>query len=321
MKNLVFYAIISFSESLLAVSGNDPFNIPDSVLVKSSEDTIVFNEKVIAMPLWADGMPDNSINWAGDEYVENRTADRNEYGYNRAIHRVKAPGMVVIKANNENSSLTPAIVIFPGGGFERIVIDKEGIDVARWYNKHGITCIIVKYRTFESGSDLKYQAVYADAQRALQIVRSNAIEWSIDPAKIGIMGFSAGGWLSRMLLLEHSQGPHLNYDAISQTPCYPDFCCLVYTGIPDDSYTRINSSTAPTFLTGCRDDHYVDANAYQRFYEGLSGFSIPSEVKLFNSGGHGYGLGVQGGEVTSWPAMFLDWLVEINMLSIQKTKN
>jgi predicted esterase len=315
MKNLVLFAIILLSNSLLAVSDNDPFNIPDSVLVKSSEDTIVFNEKVVALPLWANGLPDSSIFWAEDEYVENRTVDRNEYGYNRAIHRVKTPGMVVIKANSDNSVLTPAIVIFPGGGFERIVIDKEGIDVARWYNKHGITCIIVKYRTFQSGSDSKYQAVYTDAQRALRIVRSNAAEWSIDPDKIGIMGFSAGGWLSHMLLLDYSQGSHLTYDAISQTPFYPNFCCLVYTGFPNDLDTGINSNTAPTFLTGCRDDHYVDALAYQRFSEELSRFSIPSQVKLFDSGGHGYGLGVRGGEVTSWPTIFLNWLVDINMVN------
>jgi hypothetical protein len=134
MKNLIVLVIILFSNSLLATSNNDLFNIPDSVLLKSSEETIVFNEKVIALPLWADGVPDNSIYWAENEYVENRTIDRNENGYNRAIHRVKTPGMVVIKANSEDSLLTSAIVIFPGGANERITIDKEGIDVARLIN-------------------------------------------------------------------------------------------------------------------------------------------------------------------------------------------
>jgi acetyl esterase/lipase len=316
MKNFTLIALIAFSNSLLALSDDDPFNIPDSVLVKSSEDTIIFNKMVIALPLWGEGLPDSSICWSEDEYVENRTADRNEYGRNRAMHRVNSPGMLVIKANSDKSSATPAIVIFPGGGFERIVIDKEGIDVARWYNKHGITCIIVKYRTFEGGSSSRYQAVYADAQRALRIVRSNAAEWSIDPDKIGIMGFSAGGWLSRMLLLDYSQGSHLSYDEISMTPFYPDFCCLVYSGVPDDLYEGINSNTAPTFLTGSRDDNIVDAEAYQRFSEELSGFSIPSRVELFDAGGHGYGLGVRGGEVTQWPASFLDWLIDINMVNM-----
>ena len=315
MKNLALLIIFVFSNSLLTKLNADQFNIPDSVLVKSSEDTIHFNEKIIALPLWVNGVPDSSISWVKNEYVENRNRDRNDYGYNRAIHRVKTPGMVVVKANNDNSMLTPAIVIVPGGAFERIAIDIEGIDVARWYNKHGITCIIVKYRTFESGSDSKYQAVYSDVQRALRMVRSNAIKWSIDPDKIGIMGFSAGGWFSHKLLLDYSRGFHLSYDAISQTPFYPNFCCLVYTVIPDNFYTGIDSNTVPTFLTGCRDDHFVDASAYQRFSEKLSKFSIPSQVKLYKKGGHGYGLGVHKGEVSSWPTVFLGFLADINMVN------
>jgi acetyl esterase/lipase len=141
---------------------------------------------------------------------------------------VDKPSLMVLKSDT-GSALKPALVIFPGGAFERVVVDKEGFDIARWYLRYGITCIIVKYRTsLQYTDDTIFQSIHADAQRAVQIVRSRAAEWSIDPNKIGIMGFSAGGFLAHGLLFDHGPGLHESYDAIGQVTFYPDFCCLVY---------------------------------------------------------------------------------------------
>ena len=314
MKTLMALIIMIATCVCCSTSNTDPYLIPDTFILESSEGEVVLNDHVLGMPLWPEGVPDEVIQWSQEEWIENRTSTPNEFGLNRAAHYVDNPSLTVLKSDR-GSDLKPALVIFPGGGFQRVVLDKEGFDVARWYLRCGITSVVVKYRTLSQDTDSVHQAIYSDAQRALRIVRSRAAEWSIDPNKIGIMGFSAGGILADRLLFGHSSGMYESYDAIGQVPFYPNFCCLVYGPIPYHAPDDIPDSTAPTFLTGSLDDHYVNATNYYALADGLAALSIPSEVLLFKSGGHGYGLGVYGGEVTAWPRGFLKWLGQIGIMS------
>lgn len=316
MKTLIVAIIVIAANMCWGVSDTDPYLIPDSFIQASSEGIVILNNYVLGMPLWPQGVPDEAIQWNEAEWIENRSADRNEFGLNRAVHYVDKPSLMVLKSDAGSTS-KPALVIFPGGAFERVVLDKEGFDVARWYLRYGITCIVVKYRTsLQYTDDTIFQAIHADGQRAVQIVRSHAAEWSIDPNKIGIMGFSAGGYLAHSLLFDHGAGLHESYDAIGQVPFYPDFCCLTYAAwIPYHEPEDITANTAPTFLTGCRDDSYVNVTNYYAIANGLTAFSIPNEVLLFNSGGHGFGLGVNGGEVAAWPRAFLKWLSQTSFMS------
>lgn len=316
MKGFMIAIIVVAGSVCWGVSDTDPYLIPDIFIQESSEQEVVLNDYVVGLPLWPDGVPDEEIQYDEDEWVENRSGDRDEYGFNRAAHYVDEPSLMVLKSKSGSDS-KPALVIFPGGAFERVVLDKEGFAVARWFQQYGITCVVVKYRTSEQYTDdTIFSSIHADAQRAVQIVRSRAEEWSINPNKIGIMGFSAGGYLAHSVLFDLGESLHESYDAIGQVPFYPDFCCLTYAAwIPYHEQDEFTADMAPTFLTGCRDDSYVDAANYYAIANGLAALSIPSEVLLFASGGHGFGLGVDGGDVTAWPRALLKWLSETDVMT------
>jgi len=308
MKILAVTVILVAAQACWGASDTDPYLIPDSFIQRSSEGTVVLNESVLGMPLWPAGVPDKAIQWSQAEWIENRAADRNALGLNRAVHYVDTPSLMVLKSN-AGGARKPALVIFPGGAFERVVVDKEGIDVARWFLRYGITCIVVKYRTSLQYTDPTiYPSIVADAQRAVRMVRARAAEWSIDPNKIGIMGFSAGGYLAHSLLFDQGPGLQGSYDAVGQVPFYPSFCALVYAAwIPHHPPADLSARTAPTFLAGCRDDSYVDVTNYKAIASGLTAWSVPAE--------HGFGLGTSGGAVAAWPRAFLKWLSRTGVMS------
>ena len=316
MKIFTIAVIVTIANVCWSASDTDPYLIPDTFVQESSEREVVLNDYVVGVPLWPAGMPDEAIQYSQDEWVENRSGDLDEYGFNRAAHYVDKPSLMVLKSKSGGNA-KPAVVIFPGGAFERVVLDKEGFAVARWFQQFGITGIVVKYRTSEQyTNDTIFASIHADAQRAISLVRARAAEWSIDPNRIGIMGFSAGGFLAHSILFDQGLGYHESYDAIGAVPFYPDFCCLTYAAwIPFHEPDEFTDDMAPTFLTGCRDDSYVDRTNYYAITGGLSSLGIDSEVLLFDSGGHGFGLGVNGGEVATWPRALLAWLSQTGVMS------
>ncbi len=314
MKTLIVTVLLVAAHACQAAD-TDSYSIPDSFLRASSQGTVVLNERVLGMPLWPAGVPDKTIQWTEEEWVEHRTSDLDEYGMNRAVHYVDTPSLMVLKAE-VGGARKPALVIFPGGAFERVVVDKEGFAIARWYLRYGITCIVVKYRTSLQYTDTTiFQSIQADGERAIRLVRAHAAEWSIDPNKIGIMGFSAGGYLAHSVLFDYSGGLQPSYDAVGQVPFYPNFCALVYAAwIPLHASADFSARTAPTFLTGCRDDSYVVVPNYQAIAGGLTALSIPSQLLLFDTGGHGFGLGAAG-TTGAWTRAFRTWLSQTGVMS------
>ncbi|MCB1123699.1 MAG: alpha/beta hydrolase, partial [Verrucomicrobiae bacterium] len=232
-------------------------------------------------------------------------------------------------------SYRTSIVIFPGGGFSHLAIDKEGHDVARWLNEQGIAGIVVKYRVVHPESDFfVYNACVPDCLRAIRMVRQNAEAWRLDPDKIGAMGFSAGGYLTAAAGTLFDEGDESADDPVERFSNRPNFIAPIYPLIelderlatneafkermfgPNARPDRINryspmklvtESTPPTFLVHAHNDGLSPQNSV-RFYQSLLEAGVPAELHIFSEGGHGFGIRQRGLPVSSWRDSFLAWM-------------
>jgi acetyl esterase/lipase len=206
-----------------------------------------------------------------------------------------------------------AIVICPGGGYNILALDLEGTEVAEWFNERGVTCFVLKYRVPKRpGQEPKQLAALQDGQRAVGLVRSRASEWNVDPARIGILGFSAGGNLAAMTSMHYAERRYDAVDGSDAVSCRPDFAVLVYPAYLVDGDklhpdVKIDKETPPTFLVHAGDDGVTPVNS-ALYYVGLKQAGVPSELHIFSKGGHGYGLRPTEMPVTSWPARCAAWL-------------
>jgi acetyl esterase/lipase len=255
----------------------------------------------------------------------------------RKIRGVTRPDLTVYLAPKEKAS-GAAIVICPGGGYGGLAIDKEGHDVARWLNDRGVAGIVLKYRMPVASKEGKPLPL-RDAQRAIQLVRSRAQEWGLNADRIGIMGFSAGGHLASTAGTHFDAGISDAADPVDRLSCRPDFLVLIYPVVsmdkaithrgsrdnllgakPDPSLVELYSNelqvtaqTPSAFLVHAKDDGVKVENSI-RFDEAMKKAGVPSELNLFEKGGHAYGLGVNGGEVATWPQRFEKWLERMGLL-------
>ena len=234
----------------------------------------------------------------------------------------------------EDKANGSAVVIFPGGGYGHLAMDHEGHQIAEWLNSLGVAGFIVKYRHRRSGSGYGHPAPLQDAQRAVRVVRSGAKEWNLDPDRIGIIGFSAGGHLAS------SAGTHFRRryseirDEIDRASCRPDFMILMYPVIsftepfthtgsrrnllgenPDPELVenlsnerQVTSETPPTFLVHADDDKPVPPENSIAFYLALKKANVPAEMHIYEKGGHGFGPGRDKGPVSSWMVRCCDWM-------------
>jgi acetyl esterase/lipase len=224
-----------------------------------------------------------------------------------------------------------AIVICPGGGYGVLVSGPEGHGIAEWLNRHGITGVVLEYR-LPAGRPF---VPLLDAQRALRTVRANAKAWGIDPMRIGIMGFSAGGHLASTAATHFDDGNPDAVDPIDRVGCRPDFAVLVYPVItmtgkghrgsrnnllgkePSakmvelfSNEKQVTTRTPPTFLAHARDDKVVPPENSKAFYEALQAQKVPSEYLELASGGHGLN-GYKGPMWDKWQEQSLAWLVRL----------
>lgn len=217
-----------------------------------------------------------------------------------------------------------AVLVFPGGGFSILAWDLEGTEVAEWLNSLGFAAIVVKYRvpTREHGdtlnelgtAPLKAVGPVMDAQRAMSLTRSKATEWSLDPQRIGIMGFSAGGETAGLTAILRDQRLYPKLDAADEQSCAPNFALPIYPGGFYDKatgglkpYLKITKDTPPMFFAMAQDDHVNSLNCTV-LYTALTLAKVPAELHLFTSGGHGYGLRATDEPVTRWPELAAIWL-------------
>ncbi len=213
------------------------------------------------------------------------------------------------------------MVVFPGGGYRILAIDLEGTEVCDWLNSIGVTCVLLKYRVPYTGADHNSIAALQDAQRAMGLVRLHAAEWGIDPNRIGVLGFSAGGHLAANLSTHFEQRVYDPVDAADKLSCRPDFAVLIYPAylVLDDKDFAPNPDihptvdTPPTFIVQAEDDPVHVENALVYFHE-LKNANVPAEMHIYAQGGHGYGLRLTALPVTTWPDRLETWLRTIKML-------
>ena len=239
------------------------------------------------------------------------------------ITNVTQPTLTVFRPPADKDTGT-AVVICPGGGYNILAFNKEGTDVAEWLNSIGVTGVVLKYRVPARKGLERYAAPLQDAQRALGLVRHRAREWGIDPDRIGVLGFSAGGHLSAALSNNYDKRTYEPVDEADQVSCRPDFAVLVY---PAYLVSKQNNDLAPelkvtahtprTFLVQTEDDGVrVECSLF--YYLALKNAKVPAEMHLYPTGGHGYGLRPSAKPVSTWPQRAEQWLQSCGLLERKK---
>ncbi len=248
--------------------------------------------------------------------------DKRETGrLDRWISYVSTPALTLYPAPpSADGRPTPAVLVIPGGGFRYVCIDKEGIEAAQWLNSLGITAAVLKYRTLNpkgerSGKTIEALLALGDTERAMRVLRANAADWKIDPQRIGIMGFSAGGVMSLKLLIDSDSGNSSDSDPVEKVSSRPDFIALVYTGLPGGKWPKVDASTPPVFLAHAADDPKAPAIVAAKIFQHLSEGGASAELHIFSKGDHGFGVLPKSGSVRSWTASFADWLRDQQVLS------
>lgn len=241
------------------------------------------------------------------------------------VRRVSDPTLEVFLPPREKST-GASVVICPGGGYNILAIDLEGRNIARWLNGLGVAGVVLKYRLKE----FEQPAPLLDAQQAIRTVRQKAREWKLDPHRVGILGFSAGG---------HLAGYASNSDPVplaeaayrkqQEIDCRPDFSILIYGVLPQKPAGRfskgmyklleLSEKTPPAFLVHAKNDR-VPADFSVEYAAELKRRGIPCELQLYESGGHGYGLGKNGGEVATWPDRCTAWLGRMGLLKRKRVR-
>ena len=209
-----------------------------------------------------------------------------------------------------------AIIICPGGGHNILAYDHEGTECAEFFAAHGVTGIVLKYRVPARNPDKRWEAAVQDAQRAISLVRSRADEWKLDPQRIGILGFSAGGETAGLAAILTKRQYEAS-DKVDEVSCRPDFAALIYAGGFENKkepwtlndFVKIDSATPPMFLVHAQDDGVSVANSVLVFQE-LKKAKVAAELHVYSSGGHGYGMRNTGHAVNSWPDRCAEWLVQ-----------
>jgi acetyl esterase/lipase len=233
--------------------------------------------------------------------------------------------MTVYSPKGKNTGA--AVVVFPGGGYNCLAIDLEGTEICDWLTSKGITAVLLKYRVPLKKVGLYWESPLAleDAQRTVGLVRFDAAKWHIDPHKIGVIGFSAGGGMVAELSTHFDKRLYPVVDAADKVSCRPDFAIACYPGhlwdggedlkLNPDVATNITSRTPPTFLLQAEDDQVDGVEQSLVYYIGLMKAGVPVEMHLYAHGGHAFGLRRTKSPITRWPQLVETWLGTIGMTS------
>jgi acetyl esterase/lipase len=288
------------------------------------------------MFLWSSATP-------GSENVklEEKIIERSQSSdiFDRAVNGITKPSIIPMFPPKDKVNGT-AVLICPGGAYQRIVLDKEGIDIGNWLNSIGVTVFILKYRLPGEGHIHQSNVPLQDAQRAMRIIRKNAAQWNLNAHKIGVAGFSAGGHVAATLATKYATAVYKGSDDADKLDARPDFVILGYPVISmKDNITHkvsremllgknpaadminmysaelhVNAQTPPSFIFLANDDSSVSPENSKMFYEGLKKFSSKSELRIFEANGHGFG--IRGAtSAAAWPKFCEEWLTASGMIS------
>lgn len=275
-------------------------------------------DKIGPIQLWPNGAPNEKGN-VGEEGA--RPPKPNAKRKIIIWENVSAPTLTVYKPDADKDT-GAAVVVCPGGAYNILALDLEGTEVCEWLNSIGVTGVLLKYRVSRRKGREKHEAPLEDAQRAMGIVRGHAKEWGVDPKRIGIMGFSAGGHLSAAASNNFKKRSYRYVDHNDAINCRPDFTMLIYPAYltlekennkiaPELPVSR---NTPPTIIIMTEDDGVRVENALF-YYLALKRNKVPAEMHLYAKGGHGYGLRPSDLEVSNWPKRCETWLKGIGALT------
>jgi len=286
------------------------------------------NAQNFTYPLYTGTIP-NSIHKGEPETVEVKDIT--------LLRKVQIPDIAVFLPSKRFAT-GQAVVICPGGGYWVLAYDLEGTDIAKYLNSIGVAAIVLKYRLpTNENCVISHKAPLMDAQRAMRMVRANAANWNIDPTKIGVMGFSAGGHLAATLGTHFDSGNKLATDSIEKQSCRPDFMILMYPVISfvDKSLhsgsskallgenpsqellnlysneLQVTADTPPSFIALADDDNGVPAENSLLMYSALRKNKVSAELHIVSEGGHGFGLGTGNEHISQWSnslRLWLNWL-------------
>jgi len=289
----------------------------------------------VQIPLWPSNVPDaQPIPGTEDEMMkaDNLVAGKPWY----AVTNVAKPSFTIYPPKEYNTGA--AVIVFPGGGYKVLAIDLEGTEICDWLTSKGITCVLLKYRVPNSGCHWDDQCrcnktpkaftALQDAQRTLGLVRANATKRGINPNKIGVLGFSAGGNLVAMISSNFSKRTYPRVDSSDDVSSRPDFAIALYPGHmtlahknntekgrrkinPDISFT---AEAPPTFILHSKDDKTNPIEYSLVYFDALKKLKVPVEMHLFDKGGHAFGLRQTDLPITKWPELVETWLQKIKVL-------
>ncbi len=215
-----------------------------------------------------------------------------------------------------------SVLVCPGGAYHILALDLEGTEVCQWLNSIGVTGILLKYRVPARKGQDRHLAPLQDAQRAMGLIRQNANDWGLDPNRVGILGFSAGGHLSAITSTSFAKRTYEHRDSADSLSCRPDFSFLIYPAyltLKDHGYKispelGISTNAPPTFILQTQDDGVDVGNAIY-YARALQVAKVPTELHIYPTGGHGYGLRSTDQNVTQWPKRAEEWMRELKLLS------
>ena len=265
----------------------------------------LFSATPEVIPLWANGAP-------GSESRRNEPELAKDYW----VKNIQNPSVTVFLPPKEKAT-GAAVVIFPGGGHRELVFNAEGVQAAEYFNRLGVAAFAVKYRLArEPGSTLTLERdSRADARRAMRVVRSRAAEWGLDPRRIGVMGFSAGGEMVSFIVYGSPMDGDPNAaDPIDRLTCRPDFQIVVYPG-PVGVPEKVPANTPPAFFIASMEDEshaVVVLDLLNKFHAA----GVPVEAHFYERGKHGFNMGLRSKlrSIHQWPDRMADWMADNSLL-------
>ena len=295
-----------------------PIGIAACLLLPSSPAMAADHEEI---QVWPGELPDGSVMLDAARVAKlksERTEERIKY--------VERATLTIYPAARDKANGC-AVVICPGGAYNILAWPKEGLEVAEWFNSIGVTAFVLKYRVPRRNPDKIHWEPMQDVQRAIRLVRHGARKWNIDPQRIGVLGFSAGGHLTVMSGVQYNTKCYERVDEADDLSCRPDFICPIYPAYLGEGYddkqaaklgslVTVSKDTPPTFIVVTWDDAMRGAQS-ARLFARLREYGVPAELHAYSKGGHGYGMRPSENPVSKWNERLHEWLATSGFLDPQ----